>query len=96
LSYSRTDGDKWEGPGDSGRDNAMLGLAQPIGSRIKTEVYAVYNNAQVHTYRPLRYSQAAALSVYNDMDYNDNPSDYFYHGYNLGYHPAGPVGQAGA
>jgi iron complex outermembrane receptor protein len=82
FSYSRSSNDKWKGPGESGRDNAMLGLTQRIGSRVKAEVYAVYNNTEVNTYRPLRYGQAAALSANRKVDYSVNPSDYFYYDYN--------------
>jgi iron complex outermembrane receptor protein len=82
LSYSHTRAEKWKGSGESDRDNAMLGLTQRIGSRINIEAYAVYNNAQVNTYRPLRYAQAAALGANHDSDYSDDPSDYFYYDYN--------------
>jgi iron complex outermembrane recepter protein len=82
LSYSHAGAEKWKGRGESGRDNAMLGLAQRVGNRVKIEAYGIYNNAQVNTYRPLRYDQAAALGANNDFDYSDNPSDYFYYDYN--------------
>jgi iron complex outermembrane receptor protein len=82
LSYSHTHAEKWKGQGESGRDNAMLGLTQRIGSRVKAEAYAVYNTAEVNTYRPMRYTQAVALSANRYFDYSDKPSDYFYYDYN--------------
>ena len=60
----------------------MLGLTQQIGDKLKIEAFAIYNKAQVNPYRPLNYQQASSLSQHVDLDYNNNPSDYFYYGYN--------------
>jgi iron complex outermembrane recepter protein len=82
LSCSHTQADKWKGPGDADRDNAMVGLTQQIGGRIHLEVYSIYNNAEANTYRPLGYDQVSALDENDHFDFSDRPSDSFYYGYN--------------
>ena len=82
LSFSKTDGDKWKGEGDSDRTNAMLGLSQEINDRFRVRAYTIYNNADINTYRSLSYAQAASLSNYNDFDYTTDRTDYYYYGYN--------------
>jgi iron complex outermembrane receptor protein len=44
--------------------------------------YAIYNNADLNTYRSLNYSQASNLSDFYKFDYTGNSSDYYYYGYN--------------
>jgi len=82
LSYSNTAADKWKGEGGSSRNNAMVGLTQIVGDGLKIEAFSIYNKAKVNPYRPLTYKQASSLSQNYDLDYNNNPSDYFYYGYN--------------
>ncbi len=82
LSYSNTAADKWKGEGDSDRENAMLGLTQKIGDRIKVEAFFIHNKAEVNPYRPLNFQQASSLGDNYDLDFSDSPSDYFYFGYN--------------
>ena len=82
LSYSNTAADKWKGEGDSNRNNAMLGLTQKIGDGLKIEAFSIYNKAKVNPYRPLNYQQASSLRQNYHVDYTNDPSDYFYYGYN--------------
>ena len=82
LSYSNTASDKWKGDGGANRNNTMLGITQQIGDGLKIEAFSIYNKANVHTYRPLSYPQASSLSRNYHLDYTNNPSDYFYYGYN--------------
>lgn len=82
LSYSNTGMDKWKGSGDSDRENAMFGLSQDIGEKLKIRAYSIYNNADVNTYRTLDYEKASSLHQYHDFHYTDDPSDYYYYGYN--------------
>lgn len=82
LSYSNTASDKWKGEGGANRNNAMLGLTQKVGDGLKIEAFSIYNKTKVNTYRPLSYQQASSLSQNYDVDYNNDPSDYFYYGYN--------------
>lgn len=82
ISFSDAGGDKWKGEGESDRTNAMLGLSQKIGERVKVDGYAIYNNADVNTYRSLNYSQVSSLSDYYNFDYTESSTDYYYYGYN--------------
>lgn len=82
ISYSNTSADKWKGQGASDRDNAMLGLSQRIGSKLKIEAFSIYNNSDVNTYRTLSYTQADSLSDNYDFDFTNDKNDYFYCGYN--------------
>jgi iron complex outermembrane recepter protein len=82
ISFSDTGADKWKGEGESDRTNAMAGISQNIGDRIKLEAYTIYNNADINTYRSLSYSQASDLSGYYNFDYTSDRTDYYYYGYN--------------
>ncbi|BBO83401.1 TonB-dependent receptor [Desulfosarcina ovata subsp. sediminis] len=82
LSYSNTAADKWKGEGDSKRQNAMLGLRQMFGDRLKFEFFSSYNKTEANPYRPLDFEQASSLGENYDSDFSDNRSDYFYYGYN--------------
>ncbi len=82
ISYSNTSADKWRGEGESDRDNAMLGLTQKIGSKLKIEVFSIYNNSDVNTYRSLDYTEASSLSDNYNFDFTNDKNDYFYYGYN--------------
>lgn len=82
LSYSNTHADKWKGKGDSDRNNAMLGLTQRIGNRLKIEAFAIYNNASTNTYRPLNYEKALSLNRNYNFEYSNDKSDYQYFDYN--------------
>jgi iron complex outermembrane receptor protein len=82
ISFSVAGGDKWRGQGESDRTNAMIGFSQKIGERVKMDGYAIYNNADLNTYRSLNYSQASNLSDFYKFDYTGNSSDYYYYGYN--------------
>jgi len=82
ISFSDAGGDKWKGQGESDRINAMLGLSQKIGERIQVNGYAIYNDADLNTYRSLSYSQVSSLSDYYNFEYTNSSTDYYYYGYN--------------
>ncbi len=82
FSFSSTDADKWKGFGDAERTNLMAGLTQQIGKRLKLSAYALYNDAEVATYRPLSHLQTASLDRYYKYDYTDDKARYDYWGYN--------------
>ncbi|MDD2759280.1 MAG: TonB-dependent receptor [Methylomonas sp.] len=74
ISGSTTATDKWKGEGDISRENAMLGLSQQLGDRLKIDIDFVYNQFAGHTYRPLTYNQVQDLHHFADYDYNANLS----------------------
>ena len=82
LSYSNSAADKWKGEGHAERENAMLGLRQKIGDRLNIEAFSTYSKAEVNPYRPLNFQRAASLGENANFDFTDDPSDYFYYGYN--------------
>ena len=82
LSYSNTGMDKWKGKGNVARNNAMLGLNQQIGDRLNLEAHALYNKADINTYRSLDYEKASALGRYHHFDYTNDKTDDYYYGYN--------------
>jgi iron complex outermembrane receptor protein len=44
--------------------------------------YAIYNDADLNTYRSLSYSQVSSLSDYYNFEYTNSSTDYYYYGYN--------------
>jgi iron complex outermembrane receptor protein len=82
LSFSNTFSDKWKGEGNAVRTNAMLGLRHETSDRFIIEAHTIYNDAEVNTYRPLSYAQAAALADFHKYDYTTDGTDYYYYDYN--------------
>lgn len=82
FSYSNTMTDKWKGEGDSKRDNLMLGFTQKIHNGFNIEAFCIYNDFDIHTYRPFNYASISSLGENYRFDYSENPNDYFYYDYN--------------
>lgn len=70
ISGSTTAADKWKGAGDETRDNAMLGLSQEFGDRVKVDFDAVYDKFAGNTYRALTYAQTQNLRNNYQFEYN--------------------------
>lgn len=70
VSASSASTDKWKGAGDQTRDNAMLGLSQQFGDRIKVDMNLIYNKFKGDSYRALTYAQAQDLGSNYKYDYN--------------------------
>lgn len=70
ISGSTAGTDKWKGDGNETRDNAMLGVSQQIGERLKVDLDLVYNKFKGNTYRSLTYAQAQDLGANYKYDYN--------------------------
>ncbi len=70
ISASTAAADKWKGAGDETRDNAMLGVSQQLGDRVKVDLDLVYNKFKGNSYRSLTYAQAQDLSTNYKYDYN--------------------------
>ncbi len=70
VSLSSTANDKWKGSGDQDRTNAMLGVSQELGERVKVDLAAVYNKYSANTYRSLSYAQTKNLKDNYRYDYN--------------------------
>ncbi|MFT7860089.1 MAG: TonB-dependent receptor [Sulfurimonas sp.] len=71
VSGSYTEADKFKGEGKSPqRKNFAVGVSNSAGSKIKWEVYGIYNDEKKHRYKGLTYEQSKDLSRYRDYDYN--------------------------
>lgn len=70
VSGSTANADKWTGPGDTSRDNLMLGFDQNIGDNVQINLNTIYNNFNGNTYRSLTYAQAMNPSAFYKYDYN--------------------------
>lgn len=70
VSLSSTAADKWKGAGDQDRTNAMLGISQELGERVKVDLAAVYNKFSANTYRSISYAQTRNLKDNYRYDYN--------------------------
>jgi iron complex outermembrane receptor protein len=76
LSASRTDADKWRGPGKApgGRTNVEGALSWLIGGQGKGKMLFSYNDARANNYRALTYAQASDLNTWRNYDYSPNSS----------------------
>lgn len=70
MSASTIAADKWTGTGDQSRNNAMFGVSQQLGDRIKVDFNVVYNKFEGNIYRALNYGQTQTLQSTYKFDYN--------------------------
>ena len=82
ISYSNTYADKWKGNGHTDRNNAMFGITNSFNPKVTLEVFGIYNNLKLNTYRPLTYAQISDMDAYYNHDFSDNSNDYNYYDYN--------------
>jgi iron complex outermembrane receptor protein len=82
ASYSNTRYDKWKGEGNTDRNNVMLGLAATVKDRVTVEVFGIYNKLKLNPYRPLSFARVADIGANYNIDFSENPEDYYYFGYN--------------
>uniref|UniRef100_Q3AR61 TonB-dependent receptor, putative n=1 Tax=Chlorobium chlorochromatii (strain CaD3) TaxID=340177 RepID=Q3AR61_CHLCH len=82
ASVSNSNADKWKGEGDSERNNVMMGLAKPLGKNVTLETYLTWSKGNIHTYKPLSYTQLSDLDGSYKSDYGTNPNSYDYFDYN--------------
>ena len=76
ISGSYSEADKWTGTGKTGgypdyRYHIAFGIAQPVTSKVKMQLFVDYNNEKFHSYdNALTYNQTKDLSRYEDLDTN--------------------------
>ena len=88
ASFSRSEADKWKGPGDAGpRTNVNLMLVQPTGDTDDIKVFFNSNSIDFDQYRKLSYAETQSLSSTYRSDYNPRltgkrAEDIYYYDYN--------------
>ncbi|MEF3168945.1 MAG: TonB-dependent receptor [Deltaproteobacteria bacterium] len=72
ASASRTDADKWKGPGDLGpRDHLTGGMRWEPGERFTADVFFSFNESETDDFRPFTFGEARKIEDLRRMDYNE-------------------------
>lgn len=83
VSASKTQAEKWRGPGDApnSRDNVELGISQVLGD-LSLKLFYAQNDQSQNNYKALTYAQATDLNQYRKYDYGTNPASSDYYDFN--------------
>ncbi|KZC15591.1 hypothetical protein RHOFW510R12_00180 [Rhodanobacter sp. FW510-R12] len=87
VSTSYVNADKWRGGGKSpdGQRNLTIGVAQPIGTDGRLELFAMKSHSAGNSYRSMTFAQTQNKSNWRNYDYDnqlDPANPQFYCGFN--------------